>query len=213
MLLGRQITVVALVMLTSLAGCSGILSKPYPEKVRYALDVPMPKAQPAGPLPALRVSLVRAYPPYDSSSLVYRTGASTYASDYYKTFIASPDRLLTGQIVDYLSRTGQFSVVSTGITGEARYVLDADLVSLYGDYTKGLTPAAVVAIRFFLIDDENAAAKVLFQKTYRATEPLADKSAEALVQGWNKALGTILAELSADIGAVVATPNPTARAH
>lgn len=212
-MLRRQITLAMLCTLIGLAGCSGILSKPYPEKVRYALATPLPEAKPAGALAPLRVSLLRVSQPYDSVSLVYRTGTSTYSSDYYKTFVATPDRLLTAEVVNYLCRTGQFSVVSLGVTGDARYILEGDLLSMYGDFRKGAPPAAEMSIRFFLIDDANAAANVILQKTYQASQPIPSTSTEDLVEGWNKAMGTIMGQLTSDIGAATAPKLTTSATH
>lgn len=193
-------SIASLIVIAAVAGCGNIFSKPYPEKVRYAFAVPTPaETRPAGTLQPLRIAMIKANPPYDGLSLVYKTGPATFAFDYYKTFIAQPDSLLTGEVESYLSRCGLFSSVSLGAMTNARYYLESDLVQLYGDFVKNSPPAAVISIRFFLIDDENAIAKVLLQKTYRHSEPIPKASAEELVAGWNKALGVIMGELASDI--------------
>lgn len=196
------ISITLLATLVAISGCGNILAKPYPEKTRYAFAAPMPsEAKPPGTLQPLRLSTPRAEPPYDGLSLVYKTGASTYATDYYNTFIAPPDRLLAGEMEQYLSRCGIFSTVSSGAVGAYRYLLEGDVVQLYGDFTSKSASTAVISLRFFLIDDENAAAKVLLQKTYRQTEPIPAATPDALLAGWNRALGAIMEQLAGDIEA------------
>lgn len=198
----KLISTALLFLLVAVAGCSSMLSKPYPEKTRYAFAAAMPtQTKPAGTLQPLRISTIRANSPYDGLSLMYKTGTSTFAADYYNTFIAQPDRLLAGEVEAYLAQCGIFSTVSSGQLGEYRYILEGDLVQLYGDFTNKSAPTAVISLRFFLIDDDNAAARVLLQKVYRQSEPVTATTPDALLAGWNRALGTILGELAGDIQA------------
>jgi cholesterol transport system auxiliary component len=209
-IMSRTVISTALLALLVGTGCGGIFSKPYPQKTHYAFAAPMPaKTRPPGALQPLRVATVKAYQPYDGLSLMYKTGPSTFVADYYNTFIAQPDRLLAGEIEDYLSRSGLFSMVSTGTTGNVRYVLEGDLVQLYGDFSSNSAPTAVISMRFFLIDDENAAARVLLQKTYRQSQPLPAATADSLVAGWNRGLGLILNDLAGDIETVTREPDAT----
>lgn len=202
------ISAALLALLVAAAGCGNILSKPYPEKTRYAFAVVMPaETRPAGTLPPLRIATIRANPPYDGLSLVYKTGDSTFSADYYNTFVALPDRLLSGEVETYLSRCGVFSTVSSSAMTTYRYVLEGDVVQLYGDFTSKSAPTAVISMRFFLIDDENAAAKVLLQKTYSRSEPITAATPEALLLGWNRGLGMILGQLAGDIEATTLDRN------
>ncbi len=184
------------------AGCGNVLSKPYPQKTRYAIMSPPVAAAPTTPRTgdSLCVRGLVVNEPFDGLSLVYRTGATSFETDYYNTFVAAPDRLLTGALDQYLSQAGIFAGVfrNEGSTN-CRYLLEGDVLGLYGDYTIRSKPEAVIRTRFFFIDDADGAAKVLFVKPYDHSEALNSTDPAALVEGWNKGLGAILQQLAADM--------------
>ena len=83
------------------AGCSG-LSRPYPERSAFGLKIQRPDNPSEAPEGAgtLKVVQTRVVSPYDGRSFVYRVGANQYETDYYNIFITTPNRLITGLLVD-----------------------------------------------------------------------------------------------------------------
>lgn len=214
-MLERILIAAALMATTVVAGCSA-LSKPYPQKIRYAIMLP-PAAAPAPSVAPPRTTeslCVRALvvsEPFDGLALVYRTGPSSFETDYYNTFVAPPDRLLTGVIDQFLSQSGVFaSVFRNEGSSNCRYVLEGDVLGLYGDYTNRSQPVAVIKTRFFFIDDADGAAKVLCVKQYDHSESLNSADPAALVDGWNKGIAVILKQLTSDMAAALPDGSRTA---
>ena len=185
----------------ALAGCEA-MRQPFPEKDFYAIEVG-PAPTPAGRQgnPAVRVRRLRIAQPYDGRAFIYRVAPQKYRTDYYHGFITSPDHLLTGELVAWLTESQLFAaVMDSAGEGEHRYVLDGSVSELCGDYTDAGSPKAVVAARFFLLDDSRAETRVVFQKAYRKEADLDGQTPEAMAAGLGAAYRKVLTELTADLG-------------
>jgi cholesterol transport system auxiliary component len=196
------IVVALTVLITGLSGCAG-LTRPYPEKSMFAISAGDPPAASAAPVPAvLRVQSVRLAKPYDERTFVYRTGESAFTADYYNGFVAEPDRLLTGEVVGWLSRSGLFSAVVGGTsTVDYDLTLETNITTLCGDYSVKGSPKAVIEARCFLVREQGGVYTILFQKVYRESEPFSGDKPEQLVKGWGQALRRLLESLAVDLRA------------
>jgi cholesterol transport system auxiliary component len=133
-------------------------------------------------------------------SLVYRVDEFRYESDYYHQFLVLPGVMITEQTRDWLANSGLFArVTAVGSRLESTYLLEANVIALYADFTRKATPEAVVEIRFFLLAGPEAGESVALSQTYRATTPVSAKTAEAVVGALSKSLADILTRLEADI--------------
>jgi cholesterol transport system auxiliary component len=219
--LGR-LTVTGLAAALLSGGCSSF-NRPYPDKALFALDLgPPPHAAtwstgaaagdtlPArAPAPTLRVRSVRIAQPFDTTTFVYKVGASRFTTDYYNGFIAEPDRLLTGQLLRWLTASGEFSaVVPESSTADYRMTLETQISALYGDYTIRASPQAVLELQMWVIEDAPSSSRVVFQKTYREAEPLSANTPEQLVGGWGTAYRRILTRFLTDLRAAPQVTSP-----
>ena len=192
----RAVTVCAAVALTA---CS--IGKPVPQATQYVV-------QPAPPAPApaatrrsetLRMGNVRVAPAFAGNELVYRVDEVQFTPDFYNRFIAEPGPMLGGAMAEWLDRAGPFrTVAQPGSATPARYVLEAAVTDLYGDFRPGRPPAAVMTVQFYLLDERSSPTLALERSIGRRVD-LSRASADALVRGYNQALGEILAELSSQI--------------
>lgn len=185
-----------------LVGCAP--KKSYPEKRYYVLDVSRP-GEASAPLneAVLSVRRFNVSPRYEGKGFVYRDGDLSYESDFYSEFLISPGSLVTEEVRQWLAASGLFQrVVASASHLEATEILEGNVVALYGDYREAASPAAVLDVQFFLIKDVSARSEVVFQKEYRETVSLNERSAKALVNGWNEALRQILTALEKDLRAV-----------
>ena len=106
--------------------------------------------------------------PFDDRRFLYRTEPGTYESDYYVRFVAAPADLLTERLETWLSESEIFqAVVEAGSSVEYRYILEGEILELYGDYTNPQQPKAVINADFVLVDDLEGAGKIVFKKQYR----------------------------------------------
>jgi hypothetical protein len=89
--------------------------------------------------------------------------------------------------------------------------IEVHVTELYGDFRKPDQLAAVLSMRMLFFEAGNGKARQPFlAKEYTCRVPLPQKTAAALVAGWNQALGKTLAEAAADFAAARAE-RPTGR--
>ena len=208
-------------MLAVIVFFSGCVSfeRSYPDRRYFVLELPRENA-PANPVGrgVLQLAAVRVSPRYGDRNFVYRRSDARFESDYYNQFLISPSALLTEEIRRALERAGIFQyVVGPTHPLTPTHVLDSSVNVLYGDFRDLHTPTAAVEIDFFLsreapaqplsaaklgpADNPDLASGIILQKRYQRIEPVAERTPEALVQGWNKALDNIVMSLIADLKA------------
>lgn len=205
-------TSVIIPVLLLVAGCSA-LSKPYPDKNLHALRLGDPPAgQVSAPSALLKVDRVRIAEPYDGTTFIYQTGDSSFTSDYYNGFIAPPARLITGELSSFLGKCGLFKTVLGGdSSADYQLTLETNVISMYGDYRQGQKPQAVIAARFFVLDETKGHYDVVFDKTYSQTTPIDQKGSDALVKAWESGWTNLLTELTKDLSGASAVMNVGAK--
>jgi cholesterol transport system auxiliary component len=184
----------------ALAGCS--IGKPIPQANTYVVQAPLPEGGPsaASHTESLRIGKVRVAAAYAGTALVYRTDDVRFVSDPYSRFIAEPGAMLADQMATWLGRAGPFTTVTDPeSTLPARYVLEATVSELYGDFRPGRVPAAVLAVQFALIDQTGARPKAVLERAIARRVDLPQPSADALVRGYGDALAEILGELRTEL--------------
>jgi cholesterol transport system auxiliary component len=138
--------------------------------------------------------------PFDDRRFHYRTGPGTYETDYYVRFVASPSDLLTDRLEEWLNESRIFhAVVESGSSAEYRYILEGEILELYGDYTKPQQAAAVIEADFVLVDDRVGAGRIVFEKQYRQTVPVVPSDARILAASWGEALRGVFLKLVEDL--------------
>ncbi|THB69762.1 MAG: hypothetical protein D6E12_04100 [Desulfovibrio sp.] len=173
------------------------------EKRYFVLQVERPGAPHASPSPGVcKVKDVTISPSFSSREMVYRLSHSSFSTDYYNQYHSSPDDLISQTMRHWIDEARLFEYV-TDPSSEVRpqYYLEGHVVSLYGDFSTPGNPAAVLKMQFFLLKDEDFDFAIRMDKDYERSIPLAEKSAEGVVDGLNAALADILAELEADLAA------------
>lgn len=185
-----------------LAACS--IGKPIPQATTYVVEPPAPAARTAAAQrpETLRMGNVRVAAAFAGNSLVYRADDVQYQSDPYNAFIADPATMLGNQMAAWLDRAGPFKAVTQPGSGRpGSHVLEATVTELYGDFRTGRPPAAVLTVQFALIDMTGPRLTTAYERTIARRVDIAQASADALVQGYGKALAEILAQLSAELAA------------
>ena len=190
-----------------LAGCSG-MNRPYPAKRTFALMV---ERERAGSTPSidstLRVREFRVAPPYHGPEFIYQKSDSEFEADYYREFIASPGTMLTSETISWLSRAKLFGNVLPGNSAaDNEYLLEGTVTALYGDYRDQPAPKAVMELQVFILAEQAAQTKVLFDRTYRHEASIKGAEPADLVNGWNEVLRAILTELESGLRNDAAAP-------
>ncbi|WP_419787521.1 ABC-type transport auxiliary lipoprotein family protein [Pseudodesulfovibrio sp.] len=141
---------------------------------------------------------------YNMRELVYQMSDGRIESDYYNTFFVAPGNMLTSELRTWLDGSGLFKdIIEPGSMVIPDLTLEGTVNTLYGDYSQS-TPAAVVGMQFFLVDESTATNEIIFSKDYRRRVPLIQPDPTALVQAMTKAVGSIFTELEEDLAKVPA---------
>lgn len=194
-------TVATLIVL--LTGCGG-LSKSYPERNYFMFEVPPVKKQ----ITPVKGAMVEVYrfnisPGSEGKDFIYRTGDVSYESDFYNQFFRPPAAMLTELTIRWLSEAGLFTDVMGSVSqASPSYYIEGNVVQLYGDYRS--SPKAVMQIQFVLLkfttdDNYDDNTEIIFGKTYTSEIPIASKTPNDLMKGWNTALGDILNAFMTDL--------------
>lgn len=186
-----------------LGGCV-TLTKSYPEKRYYALEVARQGEAPAPvSLTILKIRKLRASPSFEGKEFVYRTNEAQYEADFYNEWFVSPNAMLTQQVQSWLTRSGPFNYVMDSSDSSApTHLLEGTVTALYGDY-RADPSRAVLGLEFFLVHEGSSHSDIVLHQEYRKEVELTEKSPEALVNGWNAALRLILTALEADLNRAV----------
>jgi ABC-type uncharacterized transport system auxiliary subunit len=179
---------------------TGCLSRPALERKTFALQSP-----PAGKSAAAKgkgllvVRSVDVSPLFESRALVYRTGPETYEVDAYAGFLIAPNQALAIPIRAWLGNSGAFEdVLEPGSLLKGDKELQVHVGELYGDFRKSDQPASVLSLRMVFLD-AGSMGKVFLQKDYSRSVPLKQKTAAAVVAGYDEALTSIMTEVAADL--------------
>ena len=157
---------------------------------------------------------VRVAAPYAGHALVYRLDEVRYVSDPYHAFVTDPGDMLGSRIAEWLDHVGPFrTVAQPDSTRPVRYVLEAMVAELYGDFREKTVPAAVLSMQFALIDQASARPKVTYERTIARRVDLPSASPDALARGYGTALAGILSDVAHDLDAHIgsATSDATSK--
>jgi len=189
-----------IVMLMFLPSCLNTKSI-YPEKRYFLLETTKKPQQENKKRPyVLRISKLRMSPAYKGKGFIYKKNETTYETDFYNEFLVSPDDMLAEIIRKWFDLSGLFTRVtcSSGHFKE-KYILEAAVTALHGDYSDRKKPIAVLDIQFFLVEDNSLSYNLILQKSYTKKVNIDKHRTLSLVKGWNIALTQILSDFQAEI--------------
>ena len=187
-------------ILLLLSGCV-TLERSYPEKHFYALELPRDVKPVNNPgKGVVQISYVRISPRYEGKNFIYRLSDTSFESDFYNEFLIQPASLIAEELVRGLGRSGLFQyVVDSSSELAPTYTLEPAVNALYGDFRNSSAPKAVLEMEFFVVKQNSGKSDVVMQKRYAKALALQARSPDALVKGWDQALGEILSDLIADL--------------
>lgn len=189
-----------LLALTLLATACVKLDKPAADKRYYSIMA----QRPGEPLPTtgdlvIKLRRMTVSDLYSSRELVYRMKDGRMQSDFYNMFFANPGNNLTQELKKWLSASGQFKhIIQPGSMIVPDLTLESVANKLFGDYS-GETPAAVVSMQFFLVDESTATNEVVFSKSYDQRIPFGASEPGQLVQAMTKGVEAIYRQLEQDL--------------
>ena len=191
----------ALPLLLLITSCTS-LSKPFPAKESFAIVIP--DLPPVASTPVhdavLRIDRVRIVSPFDQRTFVYRLSDTQFELDYYAEFIASPDRLLTSQLLHALSTAGVYrAVIDPTASINTPLRLETTITDLSTNFAVS-PPEAVIRARFLLLSDTLDSTAIIAEWNLAATEPLTlPPSRAASAEALSRAAAKLMADLAANL--------------
>lgn len=182
----------------ALGGC---LTRPSVKTQTFAFSAPLlvtTNNVPRGNV--LGIRSVQVAPPFDERSLVYRTGDYSYEPDPYAQFLSPPSQELAATISGILSADGYFAAVDgMGSAATPDVLVEINISQLYGDIRKPASPYAVLAMQVIFVKARNGLpGKVILERSYSRRIPVKSATPGAFMEGWNRALSEIFAEVASD---------------
>ncbi len=146
---------------------------------------------------AVKVRAFRVLPPFDARAFIVRRPGGEFAADYYNGWLAAPHELIRVQTTRYLEASGLFAAVYDGASGTvAPLGLEGWVTELYLDHS-GDAPAAVVAMRLLVLDEQTPSFTVLATPEAQARVPYTPGTPAAASEAFGQALTQVLEALSA----------------
>jgi len=191
-----------LLLIVFTIGCSGI-NKSYPERAYYMFEI----SRQAVPLTTVKGTTVEIKrfnisPGSQGKEFIYRMTDIRYESDFYNQFFRVPSIILTEAVSQWIDQAGVFEDVLSPVSQAfPNYLIEGNVIELYGDYRNQAAPKAVFKIQFYLLktSDLSDEPRILFSKTYKSDKPIGSATPQALMDGWNLALEDILGEFLKDL--------------
>ena len=181
-----------------IAGCG---AKSY-QKQRYLLNARRAPSTVAGDRQSIvEVRRFTIDPAFSAKGLTYRKSEFEYESDFYNESLIATDAMVTEKVRNWLSAAGlSRRVLDPGSYMDPTYVLEGNVVGLYGDFRNNASPKAVMEIRVFLLDMKTSAdPAIVFGKTYNSSAALESKGAGGVIGALDRCLVEILTDLEEDL--------------
>lgn len=168
----------------------------------YALEYASPAFAGRPPInELLRVERFSGARAFDSTAMIYRSGPSALNTYGYHRWKAPPADMVTDLVLRDLRKSGLFKAVfSEYDEADARFALQGRLEEFLEIEDRG-SRNALISLDITLLDRSrrDPAQGVLFQKGYRALEPLDGRTPGALARAMSRAMEQVSRQTTSDI--------------
>jgi ABC-type uncharacterized transport system auxiliary subunit len=179
------------------AGCG----KPPMLVQQYILDYPAPVLRGQAKIPAaVKVGLFSVAQAFNTNAMVYQPQPFKSETYNYSRWRANPGYLVT----DYLLRDFRDSRLFTAVfgpsgSGDFRFLLEGGVDDFQElDEPDGWKAALGLTVTLLDLSQQELPQRIVFQKNYRALEPMPDKTPQGLAQAMSRALEHLSARILTD---------------
>jgi len=180
-----------------LSGCG----KPPMLVNQYILEYPAPAVGGQTKLPeAVKVELFAVAQAFNTNAMVYQPQPFKSQVYNYSRWRANPGYLVTDYLLRDLRNSGLFQgVFGPDSSGKCRFKLEGGVAEFQELDEPGNWQAAL-ALTVTLLDtsQEELPQRVVFQKNYRVSEPLPEKTPQGLAQAMSRAMAQLSARIITD---------------
>jgi len=174
-------------LLLLLSGCG----KPPMLVNQYILEYPAPVRGGKTKSPeAVKVGLFSVAQAFNTNSMVYQPQPYKSETYNYSRWRANPGYLVSDYLLRDFRDSHLFSAVfGPGSNGRYRYFLEGGVEEFQEvDEPDGWKAVLALTVTLLDVSQEELPQRVVFQKNYRAAEPMLDKTPQGLAQAMSRAL-------------------------
>ena len=192
------------ILMLALAGC-GATRTPVPDTRYYTLEYEPPAISGQPVEAVIAVSRFGVAPEFNTTKIVYRDLSFGRQEYTYHQWRATPQSLVT----DYLRRDLQASTLFLAVSGPgsslpATHQLDGMVEEwLERDENDRWLATAELTITLLDLRAKTLPGLVLYQRTYRESEPAAKKNPGSVVEAMSRVMRTLSGRIIADVHAAV----------
>ncbi len=189
---------VSILMLSS-AGCGPNGSHDITKTKLYSIDIETEQQAQQTYDYKLKVLNFRISEEFDLRNFIILREKNRYIKEYYNKFMINPSSMLTKETRNWFANRGYFQAVLTeGTIVDADYILEGNVISIYGDFRDLKKPEAVIEVQFQLVETTGSN-NLILSKIYSDREELDDNTSEELIEAYERAFENILQRLADDI--------------
>jgi len=185
-----------------LIGACMNLTQPSPKVAFYTLEYEAGDIGETKPLPfAIRIERFSVAPVYNTPRIIYRDKSFIRTEYTYHKWRANPGDLVTYFLARDMKRSGLFKAVIPRDSGiPATYLLEG-AVDEFLEWDSENTWKAVLGLSITLMaeNEPDVSKRILFQRTYRATQTCRLEHPKALAEAMSLAMAEISARIIKDI--------------
>ena len=201
--MGRYKKIVILFLGLPLIFCSCLNLKQPSNKIEfYTLEYDPPQIGNLKPLPCvIKMERFSVAPIYNSNRIIYRDKSFKREAYIYHRWRANPGDLVTYFLTRDTKQSGLFKAV---LSHESRipfsYMLEGSVDEFFESDAEEIWNAVLtVSITLMSENEPDISKRIIFQKTYHATEPCSKKNPKALVEAMSKAMVVVSGKIIKDI--------------
>lgn len=175
-------------------GCGGSPAQTH----RYLLEYPSPVVATGGPLDAaLAIEPFEVNQAFNSTAMIYRPSPNVSNTYRYHRWRVDPGSMVTDFLLRDFRHARLFkAILPKDSAGDSRFRLEGGVEEIQEiDAPEGWQAALTLTVTLLDLKGPEVSQRVVFQKTFRALEPMPEKTPRGLAQ----AAGTAMQRLSQEI--------------
>jgi uncharacterized lipoprotein YmbA len=168
---------------------------------QYILDYPAPVLAPQAKIPAaLKVQEFSVAQAFNTNAMVYQPQPFRSESYNYSHWRVNPGYLVTDYLLRDLRQARLFEAVyGPEGTGPYRFQLEGGVEDFQElDEPGGWQAVLGLTVTLVDVNQQELPQRVVFQKNYRAVEPMPEKTPQGLAQAMSRAMARLSARIMAD---------------
>ena len=187
-----------MLLLPSLMSSCATVRQPSLRVQHYTFEYAPPEVTEHPPLPAiLKIERFNAAPSYSTEQMIYRDGSFKRETYTYHRWRAYPGDLVSDFLARDMRHSGLFkAVVQERSTIAATHILEGSLDEFFEwNEEEGWKAVLTVTATLITAKEVDMNKRVLFQKTFRALEPMREKTPRGLAEAMSKAVAAVSEEI------------------